>query len=106
MNAVEAMELVHDRPRVLRIRSKNDAGDVVVTIEDSGPGIDADDPESIFQPFFTTKSSGVGLGLSICRSIVEAHGGRLSAAAAKPYGSIFQVVLPRREESALNGRTK
>lgn len=97
MNAVEAMELVHDRPRVLRIRSKNDAGDVVVTIEDSGPGIDADDPESIFQPFFTTKSSGVGLGLSICRSIVEAHGGRLSAAAAKPYGSIFQVVLPRFE---------
>jgi C4-dicarboxylate-specific signal transduction histidine kinase len=97
MNAVEAMELVHDRPRVLRIRSKNDDGDVVVTIEDSGPGIGADDPDSIFKPFFTTKSHGVGLGLSICRSIVEAHGGRLSAAAAKPHGSVFQVVLPREE---------
>lgn len=96
MNAVEAMGLVHDRPRVLRIQSKtDDAGDVVLTVEDSGPGIDADDLERIFQPFFSKKSNGIGLGLSICRSIVEAHGGRLSAAAAKPYGSVFQIVLPR-----------
>jgi signal transduction histidine kinase len=70
---------------------------VLLSVEDSGPGIDPKDTERIFEAFFTTKARGMGMGLAICRSIVEAHGGRLIASRAGPYGSIFQVVLPRAE---------
>jgi signal transduction histidine kinase len=94
-NAIEAMGSVTDRPRVLRLRSEaNEGGEVFVTIEDSGPGIDASDVARIFEPFYTTKSEGMGMGLSICRSIVEAHGGRLSAAPGQLHGAVFQIVLP------------
>jgi signal transduction histidine kinase len=101
MNAVDAMASVTDRPRVLRIRSEahNPPG-VFLTVEDSGPGIHPQDMDRIFEAFFTTKSNGMGLGLSICRSIVEGHGGRLSVARAHPHGSVFQVFLPADKTAA------
>ena len=95
MNAVEA---VSDNPvgsRVLNVSSKrSQSEEVIVAVEDSGPGIDAKDFDQIFDAFFTTKSQGMGMGLAICRSIVEAHGGRLWASARRPHGSIFYLTLP------------
>jgi C4-dicarboxylate-specific signal transduction histidine kinase len=94
-NAIEAMSSVTDGARALQVRSEaNGAGAVIITIKDTGPGIDPGSADRIFEPFFTTKPSGMGMGLSICRSIIEAHGGRLSATRSNPRGSIFQVVLP------------
>jgi signal transduction histidine kinase len=95
-NAIEAMRSVTDRPRQLRIRTDIIQGSqgVLVTVEDSGTGIDRKVRNRIFEPFFTTKSSGMGIGLTICRSIIEAHGGSLRASANKPYGTIFHVALP------------
>ena len=96
MNAVEAMHFVTERPRRLRVTSDTIQGssDVLITVEDSGAGIDTKDTDRIFEPFFTTKSTGTGIGLSICRSIIEAHGGSLRASASDRYGTIFHVVLP------------
>jgi C4-dicarboxylate-specific signal transduction histidine kinase len=95
MNAVEAMAAVSNRPRVLSASSEIDeAHRVLIKLKDSGAGIDPNDMGRIFDPFFTTKSNGMGLGLAICRSIVEAHGGRLWASAAIPHGSVFHVALP------------
>jgi PAS domain S-box-containing protein len=95
MNAVEAMDSVGNRERVLRITSRlQEPNSVLVTVHDTGTGIDSKDVDRIFDALFTTKSSGVGMGLSICRSIIEAHGGRLWASAAIPHGSIFHLVLP------------
>jgi signal transduction histidine kinase len=97
-NAIEAMGSVTDRPRIIRVNSAKDGMDrVLVTVEDSGTGIEPGDMDHIFEAFFTTKSNGMGLGLAICRSIVEDHGGRLSASAAHPHGSAFRVVLPAAE---------
>jgi C4-dicarboxylate-specific signal transduction histidine kinase len=94
-NAVEAMTTVTGRPRVLRVASvANESGEFIVTIEDTGPGIQTEVLASIFDPFFTTKDDGMGMGLSICRSIIEAHGGRLSAATSEPHGAVFEIVLP------------
>jgi C4-dicarboxylate-specific signal transduction histidine kinase len=93
-NAVEAMDTVNDRPRVLKLGSFATESEFVVTIEDTGPGIDPDVLERLFEPFVTTKSNGMGMGLSICRSIVEAHGGRLSATPVKPSGVAFEIMLP------------
>jgi len=95
MNGIEAISSVTDRPRELRISSAmhNPFG-VVVAIADSGTGIDPQNSDRIFDAFFTTKSNGMGMGLSICRSIVEAHRGRLSVSRAHPHGSVFQVFLP------------
>jgi C4-dicarboxylate-specific signal transduction histidine kinase len=102
MNALDAMASVHGRARVLRLRSeRREPGGVMVTVQDSGTGIDKQDMDRIFAPFFTTKSQGMGMGLSICRSIVEgAHGGRLTASHGHPYGSVFQVILPIQEPGA------
>jgi signal transduction histidine kinase len=96
MNAVDAMALVVDRARLLRIRTGvGPAADVIMlSLEDSGPGIDPEHAERIFDAFFTTKSQGMGMGLSICRRIVEAHGGRIWASSSSKYGSIFHVELP------------
>ena len=96
MNAIEAMRSVTDRARVLRIRSDiiQESSNVLVTVEDSGTGIEGKDKDRIFEPFFTTKSTGTGIGLTICRSIIESHGGSLRASANNPYGTIFQVTLP------------
>jgi signal transduction histidine kinase len=94
-NAVDAMSAVNDRARTLHIRSEcDDSGDVIVSIKDSGIGIDPENMDRIFEPFFTTKSKGMGMGLSICHSIVDDHGGSLSAEPIKPHGSLFQLVLP------------
>lgn len=95
MNAIEAMTSVTDRGRILRLKSEfNESEGVVLSVEDSGAGIDPKNAERIFDVFFTTKTSGMGMGLAICRSIVEAHGGRLWASRADPYGSIFHIMLP------------
>jgi PAS domain S-box-containing protein len=95
MNGIEAMSAVMRQPRVLRVRSQIDGpGDVLIAIEDSGPGLSPEIMDRLFDPFFTTKPSGLGMGLSICRSIVDAHGGRLWASPQSPQGAVFQFTLP------------
>ena len=94
LNAVEAMGSVDVGPRVLSISTEQDRTGTLVAVRDSGPGIDSTQLERVFQAFYTTKSSGVGMGLSICRSIIEAHGGRLWAEANEPRGAVFQFTLP------------
>ena len=94
-NAVEAMSNNPAGSRVLNVNSKSSQpNEVIIAVEDSGPGIEAKDLDRIFDAFFTTKSQGMGMGLSICRSIVESHGGRVWAAGRRPHGSIFYVTLP------------
>jgi signal transduction histidine kinase len=101
MNGIEAMQSVTDRPRELVIRSrKDDAHGVLVSVTDCGVGISPQDEDRLFNIFFTTKSGGMGMGLSICRSIVEAHGGRLSASGHDGPGATFQFVLPVHQEEA------
>jgi PAS domain S-box-containing protein len=95
MNAIEAMVAVADHPRVLTVRSELiAAGAVRVGVEDSGPGLDPQLQDRVFETFFTTKSDGMGMGLSISTSIVEAHGGHLWAVPAQPHGTIFYFTLP------------
>jgi C4-dicarboxylate-specific signal transduction histidine kinase len=95
MNAIEAMTPVTDRARVLSVHADmHDARDVLIRIQDNGIGIDPASSVRIFDAFFTTKSSGMGMGLAICKSIVESHGGRLWASPADPHGCAFHVVLP------------
>jgi PAS domain S-box-containing protein len=94
-NAVEAMHGVADRPRVLRIKTEvYETSRLLITVEDSGTGIDPNDLNSILEPFFTTKSNRMGMGLSICWSVIANHGGRLAVTDGQPHGSIFQVFLP------------
>jgi signal transduction histidine kinase len=94
-NAIEAMDSVTDRARTLRVKSAiGEANGVLIMVEDSGPGIDPENADRIFHPFFTTKSEGTGMGLSICRSIIEAHNGRLSLRSASHRGSVFEISLP------------
>jgi C4-dicarboxylate-specific signal transduction histidine kinase len=101
MNGADAMSAVADRPRILHIGSQIDsAGNVLVSVRDSGTGIDEAIRDSIFKPLFTTKSTGMGMGLSICRSIVEAHGGKLWATPATPYGTDFRFTIPPAETAA------
>jgi signal transduction histidine kinase len=101
MNGIEAMQSVSERPRRLSIRSgQDDLGRVFLTVADTGAGISDADAERIFTPFFTTKSSGMGMGLAICRSIVEAHAGRLSVFRNEEGGATFQFVLPLHQEDA------
>nr|WP_245475162.1 MULTISPECIES: PAS domain S-box protein [unclassified Bradyrhizobium] len=99
MNGIEAMQTVRDRPRELVIRSsQHDLGGVHLAVTDCGVGITEEHADQVFNPFFTTKSTGLGMGLSICRSIVEAHGGSLSIACKQESGATFQLVLPLHEE--------
>ena len=94
-NAIEAMDGSTAGRRTLRLRTEREADDsIVVAVEDSGPGIDPGRADDIFDAFITTKPHGMGLGLAICRMIVQRHEGRLSAAPASPTGSIFRVALP------------
>ena len=94
-NGIEAMSAVMLRPRVLRVSSRTDElGNVIIAVTDTGTGLDPTKMECIFDAFFTTKPEGMGMGLSICRSIVEAHGGRLWASPNLPYGSVFRFAVP------------
>jgi PAS domain S-box-containing protein len=96
MNGIEAMASVDDRPRnlVLRSRAHPDAAEVLVMVEDAGVGIDPTTADRLFAAFFTTKPGGMGMGLSISRSILEAHGGRIWAAANPTHGATFHLALP------------
>ena len=96
LNAVEAMSSDEKGARELSIRIEQGqaGGGVLVEVRDSGPGIDPGHLERVFEPFYTTKASGVGMGLSICRSIIDGHGGRLWVSANEPRGAVFQFTLP------------
>ena len=100
MNAIEAMSGVRDRPRELSIVSGPDGPKAVrVEVRDSGSGMDQKGAQRVFEAFYTTKAAGIGIGLSISRSIVEAHGGRLWASPNEPHGAVFRFSLPVPEEA-------
>ena len=94
MNAVDAMSAVTDHPRIMRVTTDVHESNSHITVEDSGIGIEPNNIDHIFDAFFTTKPHGMGMGLAICRSIIETHGGRLWVSPAQPHGSIFHVLLP------------
>jgi PAS domain S-box-containing protein len=95
MNAIQAMRAVTDRGRGLAVSiARADPDHVLVVVEDTGPGLDPALAQRIFEPFFTTKPDGLGMGLSICRSIIEAHGGRLWASPRAPHGTAFHFTVP------------
>jgi C4-dicarboxylate-specific signal transduction histidine kinase len=101
MNAIEAMSDVSDASRELLIGSSVTTPDAVtVAVRDTGPGLKAESVDHLFDAFYTTKPAGLGMGLSICRSITEAHGGRLWATANAPRGTVFQFVLPLQQDGA------
>jgi PAS domain S-box-containing protein len=101
MNAIEAMGSMQNGARILRVNSEiQDSRDILISVRDSGPGIDPKDIDRIFDRFFTTKSNGMGMGLSICRSIVEAHNGRLWAEPGVRAGSVFRILLPTGDAGA------
>jgi PAS domain S-box-containing protein len=103
VNAVEAMSGASSGPRELTIASGAvDSNDVFVEVQDTGPGLDPANLDRLFQSFYTTKPDGMGMGLAISRSIVEAHGGCLSAAANKPRGAVFRLTLPVEETLSIN----
>jgi len=94
MNGIEAMAAVTDRPRLVGVQSRIDeSGEVLVAVSDSGTGISAE-VDRVFNPFFTTKANGMGMGLSISRTLVESHGGRLWATPNSPHGAVFSFTLP------------
>jgi C4-dicarboxylate-specific signal transduction histidine kinase len=95
INAIEAVHAVKDGPRELRITSTTDSSVVQVSVEDTGVGLGQEDLDRIFHPFYTTKRDGIGMGLSISRSIIEAHGGQLWVVSRSPRGAIFQFSLPK-----------
>jgi signal transduction histidine kinase len=100
VNAIEAMSGVRDRPRELTIvTAASEPHGVVIEVRDSGPGLEEEGAERVFEPFYTTKAQGIGIGLSISRSIVEAHGGRLWANPNEPYGAVFRFTLPLGSET-------
>ena len=103
LNALEAMGSVQEGPRELSISTEQtQANGFLVTVRDTGPGIDPENIDRVFEAFYTTKSSGVGMGLSICRSIIDAHGGRLWADMKASRGAVFRFTLPGMENESLN----
>ena len=97
MNAVEAMSMAGKEYRELLVSSEKTASDgVLVAVRDSGPGIAPESADRLYESFYTTKPTGLGMGLSICHSIIEAHRGRLWATANTPEGAVFQFTLPAR----------
>jgi signal transduction histidine kinase len=105
-NAADAMKDITYRPRVLTVKSEvRPSNDVLISIADSGTGIDPKDIDHIFDAFFTTKSNGMGMGLSICKSIIDDHGGRLWASPDLKYGSVFNISLPIDTAASQSGKT-
>src|SRR5579863_1686071 len=100
MNAIDAMTAISGRPRTLRIKSARDSEGMLVQVEDSGEGIDPEQLPRIFDSFYTTKPQGIGMGLSISRSIIEAHDGRLWASAGSEGGAVLQFILPSADGGA------
>jgi signal transduction histidine kinase len=101
LNAVEAMSGPGSEPRDLLITTeKDEASGVRVAVRDSGTGLSPESVDRLFDAFYTTKTDGMGMGLSICRSIVEAHGGQVWATANRPRGAVFQFSLPGEKETA------
>jgi signal transduction histidine kinase len=96
MNGIDAMSMITDRPRELLIRSAKHSEGVLIQVQDSGAGIDPGQADRIFEPFFTDKPEGIGMGLSISRSIVESHGGRLWAVPGAS-GTLFEFTLPAQD---------
>ncbi len=95
VNAIEAMSATSEGPRALLVSTATDSSTgVSIAVSDSGPGLPADGINRVFDSFYTTKASGLGMGLSICRSIIDAHGGQLSAKPNVPRGAVFQFSLP------------
>jgi PAS domain S-box-containing protein len=102
LNAIEAMGELNDGNRELSISTETGpTGSVLVTVRDSGPGLDPADVERVFQAFYTTKAKGMGMGLAICRSMVEAHGGRMWASRNQPRGAVFQFTLPLQQDESV-----
>jgi len=102
INAIQAMSGLTDSIRELRISTESTKEEVRVAVRDTGPGLSADNLQQLFEPFFTTKPSGMGMGLSICRTIVEEHGGRLWANENEPQGALFQFALPPTDRADLD----
>jgi signal transduction histidine kinase len=103
LNAIEAMGSVEARARELMISTEqSQTNDILVAVRDSGPGINPESLDRVFEAFYTTKSGGMGMGLSICGSIIDAHGGRLWAEANEPGGAIFQFTVPSAEKELMN----
>jgi C4-dicarboxylate-specific signal transduction histidine kinase len=100
LNAVEAIGSIQAGARELSITTEQDQTGVLVAVSDSGPGINPELLDRVFEPFYTTKASGIGMGLSICRSIIEVHGGRLWAEANEPRGTVFQFTLPAGQQES------
>jgi len=95
VNAVEAMSAVNDRPHRLAVgTAREDAKAVRIEVRDSGPGVDPNHADQLFEAFYTTKAEGMGMGLSISRDIIEAHGGRLWVSPNVPQGAAFYFSLP------------
>src|SRR6266403_1283215 len=101
LNAVEEMSSVEDGTRELSIRTEqSQTGGILVAVHDSGPGVDPVNLARVFEPFYTTKTSGIGMGLSICQTIINGHGGRLWMSANEPRGAVFQFTLPAVQENS------
>jgi PAS domain S-box-containing protein len=100
LNAAEAMSSAEEGARELLISTEQDQTGALIAVRDSGPGIDVQHLDRVFDAFYTTKSSGTGMGLSICRSIIDAHGGKLWAEANEPRGAVFQFTLPTAQEDS------
>jgi two-component system, NtrC family, sensor kinase len=107
-NAIEAMDAIKDGRRVLQARTERHDGrdEIVVAVEDSGPGIDPEKLDGIFDAFVSTKPQGMGLGLAICRMIIDRHGGQLSASSGKRRGAVFQFILPRQSVDSDGARSE
>jgi signal transduction histidine kinase len=107
MNALEAMSDASKGSRDLLISTAEDVSNyVLVAVRDSGPGLNPESLDRLFQPFYTTKPNGMGMGLSICRSIVEVHGGRISATANVPQGASFHFSLPAQSDRVVSSSQK
>jgi signal transduction histidine kinase len=100
VNAIQAMSGDGDSRRELQISTETDEAEGVrVGVRDTGPGLAPESLSRLFEPFYTTKAEGMGMGLAICRSIVEAHGGRLWATACEPHGTLFQFTIPAEQDA-------